>query len=73
MNLRDISGAAFPELKELLLSEIGAIEIGGITADSRKAAPGGLFVAVSGTKADGATYVKDAVAKGAVAVVSGHA
>jgi len=72
MNLRDISGNAFPELNELLLSEIGAIEIGGITADSRKAAPGSLFVAVSGTKADGATYVKDAVAKGAVAVVSGH-
>ena len=73
MNLRDISGNAFPELKELLLSEIGAIEIGGITADSRKAAPGSLFVAVAGTKADGAAYVKDAVAKGAVAIVSGHA
>lgn len=73
MNLRDISGTAFPELNELLLSEIGAIEIGGITADSRKAAPGSLFVAVAGTKADGAAYVKDAVAKGAVAVVSGHA
>ena len=73
MNLRDISGNAFPELKELLLSQIGAIEIGGITADSRKAAPGSLFVAVAGTRADGATYVKDAVAKGAVAVVSGHA
>ncbi|CUX39211.1 MULTISPECIES: UDP-N-acetylmuramoyl-L-alanyl-D-glutamate--2,6-diaminopimelate ligase [Agrobacterium] len=73
MNLRDISGNAFPELNELLLSETGAIEIGGITADSRKAAPGSLFVAVAGTKADGATYVKDAVAKGAVAIVSGHA
>ncbi|PZP47805.1 MAG: UDP-N-acetylmuramoyl-L-alanyl-D-glutamate--2,6-diaminopimelate ligase [Agrobacterium fabrum] len=72
MNLRDISGNAFPELNELLLSEIGAIEIGGITADSRKAAPGSLFVAVAGTRADGAAYVKDAVAKGAVAVVSGH-
>ncbi|TQN63400.1 UDP-N-acetylmuramoyl-L-alanyl-D-glutamate--2,6-diaminopimelate ligase [Agrobacterium tumefaciens] len=72
MNLRDISGNAFPELNELLLSEIGAIEIGGITADSRRAQPGSLFVAVAGTKADGATYVKDAVAKGAVVVVSGH-
>jgi UDP-N-acetylmuramoyl-L-alanyl-D-glutamate--2,6-diaminopimelate ligase len=72
MNLRDISGNAFPELNELLLSEIGAIEIGGITADSRRAQPGSLFVAVAGTKADGAAYVKDAVAKGAVAVVSGH-
>lgn len=44
----------------------------GITADSRRAQPGSLFVAVAGTKADGAAYVKDAVAKGAVAVVSGH-
>lgn len=73
MNLREISGNTFPELKELLLSETGALEIHGITADSRKAAPGSLFVAVAGTKADGAAYVQDAVERGAVAVVSAHA
>ncbi|WP_284776390.1 UDP-N-acetylmuramoyl-L-alanyl-D-glutamate--2,6-diaminopimelate ligase [Agrobacterium sp. lyk4-40-TYG-31] len=73
MKLRDLSGAEFPELNELLRTDAGALEITGITADSRKAQPGSLFVAVTGTKADGSTYVQDAVAKGAVAVVSGHA
>ncbi|WP_320200478.1 UDP-N-acetylmuramoyl-L-alanyl-D-glutamate--2,6-diaminopimelate ligase [Agrobacterium sp. rho-13.3] len=73
MNLRDLSGAAFPELTELLRTDAGALEITGITADSRKVQPGSLFVAVAGTKADGAAYVQDAVAKGAVAIVSNHA
>ena len=73
MNLRDLSGTEFPELNELLVTDTGALDITGITADSRKAAPGSLFVAVAGTKADGSTYVADAVAKGAVAVVSSHA
>lgn len=73
MNLRDLSGTEFPELNELLGTDAGVLDITGITADSRKAAPGSLFVAVAGTKADGSTYVADAVAKGAVAVVSSHA
>ncbi|KIQ02664.1 UDP-N-acetylmuramoylalanyl-D-glutamate--2,6-diaminopimelate ligase [Agrobacterium tumefaciens] len=73
MNLRDLSGTEFPELNELLGTDAGALDITGITADSRKAAPGSLFVAVAGTKADGSTYVADAVAKGAVAVVYSHA
>ncbi|UXS02030.1 UDP-N-acetylmuramoyl-L-alanyl-D-glutamate--2,6-diaminopimelate ligase [Agrobacterium tumefaciens] len=73
MNLRDLSGTEFPELNELLRSEIGAIEIGGITADSRKAGPATLFVAVAGSKADGSVYVQDAISKGAVVIVSNHA
>ncbi|MCI9864971.1 UDP-N-acetylmuramoyl-L-alanyl-D-glutamate--2,6-diaminopimelate ligase [Rhizobium skierniewicense] len=73
MNLRDLSGTEFPELNELLGTDAGALDITGITADSRNAAPGSLFVAVAGTKADGSSYVADAVAKGAVAVVSSHA
>ncbi|MBD8686946.1 MULTISPECIES: UDP-N-acetylmuramoyl-L-alanyl-D-glutamate--2,6-diaminopimelate ligase [unclassified Rhizobium] len=73
MNLRDLSGTEFPELNELLGTDAGVLNITGITADSRKAVPGSLFVAVAGTKADGSTYVADALAKGAVAVVSSHA
>ena len=46
------------------------VEIGGITYDSRKVAPGCLFVAVPGTRADGVEFVADAISKGAVAVVS---
>jgi UDP-N-acetylmuramoyl-L-alanyl-D-glutamate--2,6-diaminopimelate ligase len=41
----------------------------GLTSDSRKVAPGFLFAALSGTKTDGARFVKDAVARGAVAVL----
>ena len=46
------------------------VEIVGLACDSRQVKPGWMFVAVPGTKADGADYIADAVAKGAVAVVS---
>ncbi|WP_099864631.1 UDP-N-acetylmuramoyl-L-alanyl-D-glutamate--2,6-diaminopimelate ligase [Pararhizobium haloflavum] len=46
------------------------IEIVGLTADSRMAAPGYLFVALTGSKADGAHYVADALARGAAAIVA---
>jgi UDP-N-acetylmuramoyl-L-alanyl-D-glutamate--2,6-diaminopimelate ligase len=46
------------------------LDVASVTADSRKAAPGGLFVALAGTRTDGARYVADAVARGAVAVVA---
>ncbi len=46
------------------------IEISGATNDSRKVRPGWLFVAVSGTVDDGHRYIKQALAAGAVAVVS---
>lgn len=45
-------------------------DITGLTADSRKVLPGTLFVAVPGTTANGSVYVDDAVARGAVAVVT---
>ena len=48
----------------------GDIEISGITADSRKVAPGFLFAALKGTKTDGAGYVADAIARGAAAVIA---
>ena len=46
------------------------LAITGVTADSRQARPGSLFVAVSGTAADGTGYIADAVARGAVAVLA---
>ncbi|WHA42122.1 UDP-N-acetylmuramoyl-L-alanyl-D-glutamate--2,6-diaminopimelate ligase [Agrobacterium larrymoorei] len=70
MNLRDLSGTEFPELNELLRTEAGALTITGITADSRKVQQAMLFVAVAGNKADGATFVQDAISKGAAAIVS---
>ena len=40
-----------------------------VSADSRKLQQGSLFFALSGSKLDGRTFVADAVAKGAVAIV----
>ncbi len=49
-----------------------AIDIARITADSRQASAGALFVALAGTRADGSRFIADAVAKGAVAVLAGN-
>jgi len=50
----------------------GDIDITRVTADSRQAVPGALFVALAGTKADGAKFIADAVTKGAAAVLAGE-
>ena len=47
-----------------------ALDIGGISADSRAVKPGFLFAAVPGTKADGLAFVPQALAAGAVAVLA---
>ncbi len=47
-----------------------ALEITGLTADSRQVAPGFLFAALPGAKADGRAYIHDAVTRGAVAVLA---
>jgi len=46
--------------------------IAGVTADSRKVAPGFLFAALPGVKVDGAEFAPKAVAAGAAAVISGR-
>jgi UDP-N-acetylmuramoyl-L-alanyl-D-glutamate--2,6-diaminopimelate ligase len=46
-----------------------SVEILGLASDSRDVRPGYLFAALPGTNADGAAFVKDAVARGAVAVL----
>ena len=48
----------------------GNVEVAGITSDSRNVRPGFVFAAISGSKADGARFIADAVAKGAVAVLT---
>jgi UDP-N-acetylmuramoyl-L-alanyl-D-glutamate--2,6-diaminopimelate ligase len=50
--------------------QFAALELGGIAADSRKVKPGDLFVAVPGTKNDGLTFVPQALAAGAAAVMA---
>ena len=46
------------------------LEIGDIVYDSRKAAPGSLFVAVTGYVTDGNLYIGKAIENGAVAVIT---
>ncbi len=64
MNLRDL----LPETA--IDAQLAAIDIAGVTADSRKVKPGFLFVAIAGAKADGAHFAKQAAAAGAVAVAA---
>ena len=44
-------------------------EVKGIAFDSRKVEKGYLFVAISGTHADGHDFIDEVVEKGAVAIV----
>jgi UDP-N-acetylmuramoyl-L-alanyl-D-glutamate--2,6-diaminopimelate ligase len=48
----------------------GDRSIAGVTEDSRRIAPGMLFVAVPGTALDGHDYIADAITRGAVAVAA---
>ena len=47
-----------------------AVDIRGLSADSRQVGPGFLFAALPGTKTDGRRYIDQAIAKGAVAVLA---
>jgi UDP-N-acetylmuramoyl-L-alanyl-D-glutamate--2,6-diaminopimelate ligase len=70
-----MSGAPVPTVRLLdaladkrVLGQLPA-EIRGVAYDSRKVAPGEIFVAIPGLKQDGRRYVEDALARGATAVV----
>lgn len=65
------------KLKDLLdgvdvlsISADPGIDVTGISNDSRKVKPGGLFVAVPGYVEDGAAYIDSAVEAGAAVIVS---
>lgn len=47
---------------------LSALEIGAVTADSRQARPGALFVAVPGLRVDGHRFIPNAIAAGASAI-----
>ena len=65
-------------LSDVLPSEIpiptgaDAINVSGITAASAAVTPGMIFAGLPGTKVDGATYISDAVARGARVVIAGR-
>jgi UDP-N-acetylmuramoyl-L-alanyl-D-glutamate--2,6-diaminopimelate ligase len=54
-------------------ARLGAIEVAGLTADSRSVKPGDVFVAVPGTRADGLAFAAQALAAGASAIVGEQA
>ena len=49
---------------------IAGVAVRGVTADSRQARDGALFVAIPGTRADGRAFIGDAVSRGAAAVIA---
>lgn len=65
MLLKELAGpqATLPE-------GTGETDICGLTADSREVEPGYLFAALPGTKVDGGLFIKDALARGAAAILS---
>lgn len=46
------------------------VDITSLSADSRTVAPGGVFVALKGTKMDGARFISQAIHRGAAAVLA---
>jgi UDP-N-acetylmuramoyl-L-alanyl-D-glutamate--2,6-diaminopimelate ligase len=56
----------------MLAADAAHLPITGITADSRLVEPGFLFAALPGVKADGAQFLVDAKAKGALAAIVPH-
>ena len=59
------------KLSELLRRDVAADPlITGVTADSRKVAPGSLFVALPGNAADGRAFIPQALSQGAAAVLA---
>src|ERR1700742_3779206 len=48
--------------------QAGAIDVSGLAVDSRAVKPGDLFFALAGAKTDGARFIDQAIASGAVAI-----
>jgi UDP-N-acetylmuramoyl-L-alanyl-D-glutamate--2,6-diaminopimelate ligase len=68
-NLREV----FRGTEANLPSVAERIEIGEVTCDSRKVRRGALFFALHGAKADGNTFIQDALQGGAAAIASEEA
>ena len=61
--------ALSPALGDLFPQTSSRVPVAGIASDSRAVRDGFVFVAVPGTKANGAAFIADALARGAAAIV----
>jgi UDP-N-acetylmuramoyl-L-alanyl-D-glutamate--2,6-diaminopimelate ligase len=68
MNLEEILSGV--RLKQAIAPELARVEIQGLEYDSRRVGPGFLFFAFPGSRTGGQQFAADAVARGAVAIVS---
>jgi len=57
-------------LEGAVVSGDPAVQISGVTHDSRQVRPGHLFAAMSGQRTDGGAFVREAVERGAAAVLT---
>jgi UDP-N-acetylmuramoyl-L-alanyl-D-glutamate--2,6-diaminopimelate ligase len=55
---------------EPIPERVAATAVTSVTYDSRQAGPGSVFVALRGLQADGSTFARDAISRGAIAVVA---
>jgi UDP-N-acetylmuramoyl-L-alanyl-D-glutamate--2,6-diaminopimelate ligase len=73
VTLRDLL-SEIPEPSSLSMNvndaSVGDTTVTAVTYDSRQAGPGAVFVALRGVNADGASFAREALHRGAVAVVS---
>src|SRR5258706_5981215 len=60
----------FQGVETSLPAGASSLEIRQVSCDSRKVRPGALFFALRGAKADGNTFIQDALKRGAVAIAS---
>ena len=68
--MRQIPGLADGGVLSPAWREAAALELAGVTADSRCVAPGYLFAAIPGSRADGRAFIAEAVERGAAVVLA---
>jgi UDP-N-acetylmuramoyl-L-alanyl-D-glutamate--2,6-diaminopimelate ligase len=73
--LRALARTLPPSERPEMLADAAALDVActGVTYDSRRVKPGSVFIALRGEKADGLTFVPQAIAGGAAAIVVEHA
>jgi UDP-N-acetylmuramoyl-L-alanyl-D-glutamate--2,6-diaminopimelate ligase len=68
--LRAAGGRPPLTVQPSLSDRAAAATVTSVTSDSRAVQPGSVFVALRGLKADGAAFARDAVSRGALAIVA---